>query len=98
MNRHGASSPVFEMRQRLIATNDCKESMMRTNEFFGKEVLDINANRIGKVNDIDVDMFRGVVNYMIVKAGLTKKYTINLDKIEKIGDKVFLKVARADLK
>ena len=44
---------------------------MKTNELFGKEVLDINANRIGKVNDIDVDMFQGVVNYMIVKTGWT---------------------------
>jgi len=38
------------------------------------------------------------VNYMIVKAGWTKKHAVNLDKIDKIGDKVFLKVARADLK
>ena len=71
---------------------------MKTNELFGKEVLDINANRIGRVSDIDVDMFKGVVNHMIVKAGLTKKYTVDLDKIEKIGDEVFLKVVRADLK
>jgi hypothetical protein len=35
---------------------------------------------------------------MIVKAGLTKKYTVNLDKIDKIGDKVFLRVTLADLK
>ena len=71
---------------------------MKTKEFFSKEVLDINANRIGKVNDIDVDMFKGVVNYMIVKTGMTKKYTVSLDKIDKIGDKVFLRVALADLK
>jgi len=70
---------------------------MNTNELFGKEVLDANANRIGKVNDIDVDLLQGVVNHMIVKAGLTKKYVVSLDKIEKIGDKVVLKIGEDDL-
>jgi len=32
-----------------------KEVSMTTNELFGKEVLDVNANRIGKVVDIDAD-------------------------------------------
>ena len=71
---------------------------MNTNEFFGKEVLDVNANRVGKVADIDVDVLQGVVNHMIVKAGLTKKYVVSLDKIDKIGDKVVLRVTKDDLK
>ena len=71
---------------------------MNTNKLFGKEVLDVNANRVGKVADIDVDVLQGVVNYMIVKAGLTKKYVVSLDKIDKIGDKVVLRVTKDDLK
>jgi len=71
---------------------------MNTNELFGKEVLDVNANRVGKVADIDVDVLQGVVNHMIVKAGLTKKYVVSLDKIDKIGDKVVLRVTKDDLK
>ena len=71
---------------------------MTTNELFGKEVLDVNANRIGKVVDIDVDVLQGVVNYMIVKASLTKKYVVSLDKIDKIGDTVVLRVTEDDLK
>jgi len=71
---------------------------MNTNELFGKEVLDVNANRIGKVADIDVDLLQGVVNYVIVKAGLTKKYVVTLDKIDRIGDKVILRVTKDDLK
>lgn len=60
--------------------------------------MDVNANRVGKVADIDVDVLQGVVNHMIVKAGLTKKYVVSLDKIDKIGDKVVLRVTKDDLK
>jgi sporulation protein YlmC with PRC-barrel domain len=70
---------------------------MKTNEFFGKEVLDADANRIGKVADIDVDLLKGVVNHMVVRAGLTKKFNISLDKIEKVGDKVILRIRANDL-
>ena len=69
---------------------------MNAKELFGKEVLDVNANRIGKVADIDVDVMQGVVNYMIVKASWTKKYNVSLDKIDKIGDKVLLRVTVND--
>lgn len=54
---------------------------MNTKELFGKEVLDVNANRVGKVADIDFDMRQGVINHIVVKAGLTKKYDVSLDKI-----------------
>ncbi len=70
---------------------------MKTHELFGKEVLDSDANRIGKVADIDVDILKGLVNHMIVKAGLTKKYIVGLDKIEKIGDKVILRIKSDEL-
>ena len=71
---------------------------MHTNELFGKEVLDVDADRIGKIVDIDVDLLQGVVNHMIIKAGLTKKYVVSLDKIDKIGDKVILRVRANDLR
>ena len=71
---------------------------MNTNELFGKEVLDVNANRIGKVAGIDVDLSQGVVNHVIVKAGLTKKYVVTLDKIDRIGDKVMLRITEDELK
>ena len=71
---------------------------MNTNKFIGKEVLDVNADRVGKVDDIDVDVLQWVVNHVIVKAGLTKKYVVDLDKIDKIGDKVILRVSKDDLK
>lgn len=71
---------------------------MDTKELFGKEVLDVNANKIGKVVDIDFDMQQGVVNYIVAKSGLTKKYHITLDRIDKIGDKVILKIAEDEIR
>ena len=71
---------------------------MKTSELFGKEVLDVDAIKVGKVADIDVDVLKGVVNHMIVKAGLTKKYVVSLDNIDKIGDKVILRIRTEALK
>jgi sporulation protein YlmC with PRC-barrel domain len=71
---------------------------MKTSELFGKEVLDANAYRIGKVSDIDFDPLSGVVNHLIVKAGFTKKYVVTLANIDKIGDRVILRIKAEDLK
>jgi len=70
---------------------------MNTKELFNKEVLDVNANKVGKVVDMDFDMQQGVINHIVVKAGLTKKYDITLDKIDRIGDKVILKIGQGEL-
>jgi sporulation protein YlmC with PRC-barrel domain len=70
---------------------------VHTNELFGKEVLDSNANLVGKVADIDVDMQHGTVNHIVIKTGLTKKLVIPLNKINKIGDRVTLKVPQDEL-
>lgn len=70
---------------------------MKAKDFIGKEVLDAAANRIGKVADIELDIMEGTVQNVIVKAGLTKKYTLELDQIDRIGDRVILKVVEGDL-
>jgi sporulation protein YlmC with PRC-barrel domain len=70
---------------------------MNARKLFNKEVIDAQGNNIGKVADINVDMVNGVVNHIIVAAGLIKKYEIKLDKIMTIGDKVILKIQRNEL-
>jgi len=70
---------------------------MYTKELFGKEVLDMSANKVGKVADLDFDWQQGVVNRVVIKAGLTRKYTITLDQIDRIGDKVILKILEDEL-
>jgi sporulation protein YlmC with PRC-barrel domain len=70
---------------------------MNARKLFNKEVIDAQGNNIGKVADINVDMVNGVINHIIVAAGLIKKYEIKLDKIMTIGDKVILKIQRDEL-
>jgi sporulation protein YlmC with PRC-barrel domain len=70
---------------------------MNARKLFNKEVLDTKGNNVGRVEDIDVDMVSGIINHIIVAAGLLKKYEIKLDKIATIGDKVILKVNRDEL-
>ncbi len=70
---------------------------MKTHELFGKEVLDSNANRIGKVYDIDFDLQTGKVNLILVRGGIIEKYEIGLDKVDRIGDKVILNTEQAKL-
>lgn len=70
---------------------------MNTGELFGKEVLDVSANKIGKIVDLDFDVQKGMIDHIIVKAGLTKRYAISLDKIDKIGDRIVLNIREDEL-
>jgi len=66
---------------------------MRSRELIGKEVIDANAKIIGPVRDVELDLKKWTVTAVIVRAGFIKKLTILTDDIDKIGDKVMLKVA-----
>lgn len=70
---------------------------MNTRELLGKRVLDVNAKKIGKVADMDFSMEEGVINSIVVKAGLTKKYHISLNRIGKIGDEIMLRISKDEL-
>lgn len=67
---------------------------MRAKELFGKEVIDVNAKVVGKIVDMNLDIAKSTVHDIVVKAGLTKKLSIRLEDIDKIGDKVILKVPK----
>ena len=71
---------------------------MKTSELFGKEVMDININKIGKVSDIEFDMYTGTISHIIVKSGLAKKYSVAIDKIDKIGDGIVLNIELDEIK
>jgi len=70
---------------------------VNTKELFGKEVLDANADRVGKVSDVNFDLKQGIIESIVVKAGLIKKHEIRLERIDKMGDKVILNVAVSEL-
>jgi len=70
---------------------------MHISEIFGKGVLDKNANNVGKVIDADINLSPWTINHFIVKIGITKKFPISVEKVDKIGDKVMLKVTKEEL-
>ena len=71
---------------------------MNTRQLFGREVLDANAKLIGKVMDIEFDKRQGVIDYLIVKAGIVKHYEVSFEKISAIGEKIILNVDEDQLK
>jgi len=71
---------------------------MNVKELLGREVLDANAEMIGKVCDIEFDINQGVISNVVVKAGMIRKYDVKFDNIAKIGDKIVLRVSEEELK
>jgi sporulation protein YlmC with PRC-barrel domain len=78
--------------------NEVKEIKMNVKELLGREVLDSNAEIIGKVSDIEFDINQGVISNVVVKAGMIRKYDVKFDNIAKIGDKIVLRVSEEELK
>lgn len=70
---------------------------MFINEIRGKEVFDKDANTVGKIADFEVEVPAWTISNIVIKTGLIKKLAIGIDKIDKIGDKVFLKVTKEEL-
>jgi sporulation protein YlmC with PRC-barrel domain len=66
---------------------------MRSREIIGKEVLDAEAKSIGSVQDLEIDLTKWTVSGLIIKRGFMRKITITAGNIDKVGDKVVLKVA-----
>jgi len=65
---------------------------MKSREIIGKEVIDAEARIIGPVQDIEIDLTKWTVSGLIVKKGFMKKISIAAGNIDKVGDKVVLKV------
>ncbi len=71
---------------------------MNVTDVIGKKVLDKDAIALGKVDDLIVNTSTWIVSHIVVKMGLIKKANVAVDKIEKVGDEVFLNVAKDELK
>jgi len=67
-------------------------------ELLGKEVLDANAKVIGKVVDIHLDIDKATVLNIVLKTGLVKKSYVLPRDIEKIGDKIVLRITGDELR
>ncbi len=69
---------------------------MNIKELQGKEVLDMNAKNMGKVSDIEFDLMQGVIKHIELKGG-KQKYTFLPEQVDKIGDRIILKVTEDQL-
>jgi len=65
---------------------------MKIKELIGKEVIDAEAKVLGVVKDVEVDVKKWMINSIVVKTGFVRKSVILTDDIDKVGDKVVLKV------
>jgi sporulation protein YlmC with PRC-barrel domain len=74
-----------------------KEDAMYITEIIGKMVIDKNANTVGKVVDANVTFPGWEVKYLLIKIGLIKKLSIEVGKVDKMGDKIILNVTKDEL-
>ena len=70
---------------------------MYITEIIGKTVLDKNANTVGKVVDANVTFPGWEVKYLLIKIGLIKKLSVEVGKVDKMGDKIILNVTKDEL-
>ena len=62
-----------------------------------KEVLDKNGNKMGLVVDIDYNFPLWTINSLVVRMSIIKKINVRVGKVDKIGDRVILKVTKDEL-
>ncbi|WP_414468514.1 PRC-barrel domain-containing protein [Methanobacterium sp. ACI-7] len=73
---------------------------MRAKDLNGKDILDSMGDKVGEVDDIEIDPMTKSVTAILAKEGslssklgMGEKRTIPVDMIEAIGDNVLLKRA-----
>ncbi len=66
---------------------------MRSREIVGKEVIDSGARIVGRVKDVEVDTVKWNVTGIVVSTGFMRTRTLLPGDIDKVGDKVVLKVS-----
>lgn len=74
---------------------------MKTSKIIGKKVLDCNANDVGKVQDLDIDIKSNNINKIVINSGelsLRKvNYEVTPDLIAQVGDYLLLNIDKSEL-
>ena len=74
-----------------------KVILMKTSKIIGKKVLDCNANDVGKVQDVDIDIKSNNINEIIINSGELSLRKVNIevtpDMIAQVGDYLLLNVS-----
>jgi sporulation protein YlmC with PRC-barrel domain len=71
---------------------------MLVKKLLGKEVIDSNGGKIGKIADLDIDLVSARVKSAVITAGFNKKYKIKLEDIITASDTVIIRFSENDLK
>ena len=71
---------------------------MLVKKLLGKEVIDANGAKIGKIADLDIDLVSARVKSAVITAGFNKKYKIKLEDIVTASDTVIIRFSENDLK
>jgi sporulation protein YlmC with PRC-barrel domain len=70
---------------------------MLVKKLLGKEVIGSDGDKIGKVTDMDVDLFSGKIKNIVISAGIGKKFKIKLDDVVTTGDTMIIRLNTSDL-
>ena len=74
---------------------------MKITEIIDKKVLDDDANEIGKVQDIDVDLKENRINNITINSNeLSLRKTVvvaDIDMISEVGDYILLNVHKSEI-
>ena len=70
---------------------------MYSSELLRKRVLDKNGNNMGRVEDVNINLPQWTIDHIILRRNLIKTVTISLDVIDKVGDRIILKITRDEL-
>lgn len=71
---------------------------MHAKDLSGKDIIDSNGDKVGEVDDVEIDVMNKMVTGVIAKEGslsaklgMGKEKMISMDMIDTIGDKIILK-------
>jgi sporulation protein YlmC with PRC-barrel domain len=67
---------------------------MKAKDLIGKQVIDADVRVVGRVVDVDLDVSSASIRNLIIKSSWTKRYQISPQEIEKVGDKIILKITK----
>ncbi|MBN1785493.1 MAG: PRC-barrel domain-containing protein [Candidatus Methanofastidiosa archaeon] len=70
---------------------------MKIKALLGKKVYDSDAISIGKISDAEFNEDTYQLVAIEVSQGIMKKYRVDIDNIDKLGDSVILKIKQLDL-
>jgi len=67
---------------------------MKAKDLIGRQVIDADARVVGRIVDVDLDISSASISNLILKSSWTKRHKISPQDIEKVGDKIILKITK----